>query len=171
MSEERVRIPLDDGLPALNQPILGYGAAAGLVHPATGYQLGSALRAAPGVARAVAAALAQGRDPAAAGWAALWDTRRRATRRFHRLGLDVLLGQDSATQAAFFAAFFSAPGGRWRAWLDAEASVAATIAAMSAVFFRGGASVRAPIARAVARLGRSAPIPRFVPSAPSGGVC
>ena len=48
--EEFCRIKMGGALPALEQPLLGFGSAAGLVHPATGYQMVRTMNLAPKVA-------------------------------------------------------------------------------------------------------------------------
>ncbi len=54
---ERCLFPMNLPLPDLAQPVLGYGGAASMVHPASGYQVGAALTMAPIVAEAVARSL------------------------------------------------------------------------------------------------------------------
>ncbi|MCZ2820729.1 lycopene cyclase family protein [Modestobacter sp. VKM Ac-2977] len=120
---ERVAIPLDaavrrsDGVPV--------GAAAGLVHPATGYSVATSLRAGSTIADAVLA----GAD-AAAVRALVRSARQRATLGLLGLGREVLVGLDEAETDAFFQAFFSLPEQAWVAYLDvgsAPTSIAATM--------------------------------------------
>src|SRR5882757_5520223 len=67
---ELVRFPLD--LPRHRAAgVLGFGAAAPLTHPATGYQLAEALRLAPAVAETATSALGTGPDAALAATQAL----------------------------------------------------------------------------------------------------
>ncbi len=47
---ERCVFPMNAPLPALDQPVLGFGGAASMVNPISGYQVGAALRFAPVVA-------------------------------------------------------------------------------------------------------------------------
>ena len=56
---ERVSFPMDVPLPLRTQRTLGLGAAASLVHPATGYSVAASLRSAPRIAAAIAAQLAR----------------------------------------------------------------------------------------------------------------
>ncbi|CAM9414828.1 unnamed protein product, partial [Phaeothamnion confervicola] len=82
--EEFCRIPMGSALPAVDQRIVAFGAAAGLVHAATGYQMVRMLAAAGGVADALAAELGGPRGAAelaavAAGGAA-WRSWRGSTR-------------------------------------------------------------------------------------------
>lgn len=132
---ERCLIPMGDALPARG-PVVGVGAAASMVHPATGYMVGSALRAARRLADAVRAALDEGRDPAVAGWAAVWPRDHVRTRRLYEFGMGALLTMDLADLRDFFDAFFHAPPAvRWR-YLAGTATPAEAAAAMRAVFAR-----------------------------------
>lgn len=78
--EEWSYIPVGGPLPLADQPITAFGAAASLVHPATGYSLARSLREAKGVAAATAAALGSAdsqRSVASRVWDALWSQERR----------------------------------------------------------------------------------------------
>jgi lycopene beta-cyclase len=139
---ERVAIPLD-GAPRAAGAGTRLGAAAGLVHPATGYSVASSLRLGP----RVAAALAGGADPRRAVRAA----RPRATAALLGLGLEVLLPLDAADTDAFFAAFFTLPERAWGAYLDVGSPPAAVAAAMARVFAALPPAARARLLRDVAR--------------------
>lgn len=75
IEEEWSYIPVGGPLPLTSQPVTAFGAAANLVHPATGYSIARSLREAPGLAEAIAVIL-QGRQPVGSTardvWAALW---------------------------------------------------------------------------------------------------
>lgn len=78
--EEWSYIPVGGPLPLPEQPMAAFGAAANLVHPATGYSLTRSLREAPAMAAAVKAALDACPDSAAAAaqvWGALWSPEKR----------------------------------------------------------------------------------------------
>jgi lycopene cyclase-like protein len=123
VAEERCRFPMGVALPPTDQPVLGFGAAAGLVHPATGYMLARTLRLAGPLADTLQAGLAHGERGdtlAARGWRALWPQTRLASHRLHRFGLDVLLALDADKTRQFFDAFFTSGGDGWRAYLDAD---------------------------------------------------
>jgi lycopene cyclase-like protein len=119
---EAVVFPMGGPLPPRRQRVVPYGAAAGMVHPATGYQVATALRRAPVVAAAVAQALAAtDAEPAAvsaAAWDAVWPPDLVRQRALHRAGLEVLLRLGTADTQAFFAAFFALPEADWRAYLS-----------------------------------------------------
>lgn len=92
VEEEWSYIPVGGPLPLPDQPVVAFGAAAGLVHPATGYSLTRSLREAPGMADAIAAALheAPGSTAANAAWEALWSQERRRQAAFHVFGMELL---------------------------------------------------------------------------------
>ncbi|MCW2584195.1 MAG: hypothetical protein JWQ53_2985 [Klenkia sp.] len=123
---ERVSIPLD--APAARTGAAPVGAAAGLVHPATGYSVATSLRLGPVVADAVL------RGASATELRALVRSRRRrATLALLGLGRDVLIGLDEAQTDAFFRAFFTLPPRAWAAYLDVGSSPAAVAASMARV--------------------------------------
>ena len=86
--------PMNQPLPDLNQRVLGFGGAASMVHPATGYMVGAMLRRAPEVGEAIAAAIANGEVGeaiAAAGWHSLWTTERLRKHHIYQFGLETLM--------------------------------------------------------------------------------
>ena len=120
---EKVAIPLDS--PPTRSGAAPVGAAAGLVHPATGYSVATSLRLGPVIADAVV----RGAGPAEL-QALVRSSRRRATLALLGLGREVLLGLDEAQTDAFFAAFFTLPQRAWAAYLDVGSSPTAVAAAM-----------------------------------------
>jgi lycopene cyclase-like protein len=115
--EEFCLFPMNLPLPDLQQPVLGFGGAASMVHPASGYMVGSLLRRAPVVAAAVAAEMADPSAPSAAlaraGWQALWPEPERFRRAFYLFGLSKLMGFEEARLRHHFAAFFQLPASDW----------------------------------------------------------
>ncbi|WP_339124065.1 lycopene cyclase family protein [Pseudonocardia sp. D17] len=142
---ERVRFPVDtprhdrDG-------VLGFGAAAPLVHPATGFSVATALVLAPRVAGALAAALAEGDDGADAAArvdrTVLWTPTARAVHALRRRGLEALLRMPARDVPAFFDTFLALPDRHRRAYLGARDDLGATLAAMTALFGRSGWPLR-----------------------------
>ncbi|NHC14331.1 lycopene cyclase family protein [Motilibacter deserti] len=133
---ERVSIPLGDPPPPRRRTTVPLGAAAGLVHPATGYSVAASLLLATPLAGAVAAAVQAG-DAAGARRAAertTWPTSRRRAWPLLRLGLDVLLGLDADGLDAFFAAFFTLPEHTWAGYAAADPHPTAVTAAMRSTF-------------------------------------
>jgi lycopene cyclase-like protein len=125
-SVERVAFPMGVALPPHPQRVLAWGAAAGMVHPATGYSVAGAISRAPDVAAALAGALAgPGPDPdevAAAAWSAVWPADRVRQRQLHAYGLEVLLALDATDVQRFFRAFFALPAARWQGYLSGAGS-------------------------------------------------
>lgn len=149
---ERCVFPMGAPLPE-PQDVLGFGAAAGMVHPATGYQVGAALSRAPEVADALATAMAAGDGAQAAerAWTALWTPDRRRQRALHQRGLAALLRFDAARFERFFSAFFSLPEARWRAYISDARSAADVRRTMLAVLGRASGLRGALVSAAVRR--------------------
>ncbi|SBO42947.1 lycopene beta cyclase [Cyanobium sp. NIES-981] len=136
--EEFCLFPMNLPLPDPHQPLLAFGGAAAMVHPASGYLVGALLRRAPGLARAVAAACA---DPqaspaalAAAGWAALWPQELRRKHALYQFGLEKLMRFPEARLRAFFATFFGLPPQQWYGFLTNTLSLPQLLTAMLRLF-------------------------------------
>ncbi|GAB3010287.1 lycopene cyclase family protein [Saccharothrix stipae] len=125
--EERVRITLDgrarDG---------AFGAAAGWIHPATGYSVAAALRRAPVVAEAIAAGRPVARSAA-----------ERAVRRLRLRGLAALLALPPDEVPEFFNRFFQLPDSLQRDYLGGHADLRGTARAMVRLFGSTGWGMRA----------------------------
>ncbi|GAA1353666.1 lycopene cyclase family protein [Saccharothrix algeriensis] len=119
--EERVRIPLDGPVDRD-----AFGAAAGLVHPATGYSVASALRLAPEVARAIAAGVPVSR--------VLWPARARLVHAFRRHGLAAVLAMRPDQVPEFFDIFFQLSENQQRNYLGNRADLRGSLDSMSALF-------------------------------------
>ncbi|RZQ65712.1 lycopene cyclase family protein [Amycolatopsis suaedae] len=139
---ERVRIPLD--LPATTRgAAVPFGAAAGLVHPATGYSLATTLRLAPAVAAAVAA------DPGAARTAAarvIWPPAARAVHALRRHGLAALTALPPRRVPEFFELFFTLPAPLRHAYTGGRDDLPGTARAMAALFGASPWRLRAGLA-------------------------
>jgi lycopene beta-cyclase len=138
---ERVRIPLDLPVPKRHKRIVPFGAAAGLVHPATGYSVADTFRLAPGVAEALAARSSD------AAWRVLWPAPARAVHALRRRGLSVLLGLPPEQVPEFFEIFFEISPELQRSYLSERADVAGTAEAMLAIFRAADPALRRRIAR------------------------
>lgn len=133
--EERCIIPMDPQLPDLDSPILGFGAAAGLVHPATGYQLAACAALAEPLAECLAQGLGQDVHTAArAAWRVVWPGPRRRVRELQRFGAGFAAGLDQDELASFFDAFFQLSPEQVRAYLSHDASVHQIAQIMLGVF-------------------------------------
>ncbi|CAN5392270.1 hypothetical protein BH23ACT3_BH23ACT3_17280 [soil metagenome] len=131
---EEVRIPMGSPLQRGEGNLVTFGAAAGFVHPATGYSVAASLRIAPRVARAIASGADLGD--------AVWPRSQRRARALHDYGLDALLRLDGAATAAFFDAFFELPQQRWADYLRVDTTPAAVARVMRRVFLRAPWRVR-----------------------------
>jgi len=124
LSTERVAFPMDAPLPQRGLAV-AFGAAAAMVHPATGYHVAHALQRAPHLASAIRRLLAAGATPAEvaqAGHAAVWPARQRRQHALYRLGLEVLLTLDVPATQQFFHAFFDLPPDHWQRYVSRTAS-------------------------------------------------
>ncbi|MFM1812541.1 MAG: hypothetical protein RLZZ336_1479 [Cyanobacteriota bacterium] len=141
--EEFCLFPMNPALPARHQRVVGFGGAAGMVHPASGFMVGSLLRRGPNLARTIANALAQGQngskgisgaDLAHQAWDGLWPAQERLKREFFRFGLQKLMGFDQAQLRHHFAAFFELPAHDWYGFLTNSLSPVELVAAMAKLF-------------------------------------
>ena len=145
--EEFCLFPMNLPLPDLDQPVLAFGGAAAMVHPASGYLVGALLRRAPVLAAAVAARLRA--EPAAdslqlaqAGWQALWPLELRRKHALYQFGLEKLMRFSEPQLRAHFASFFALPEAQWTGFLANTASVPELAAAMLRLFATAPWSVR-----------------------------
>jgi lycopene beta-cyclase len=134
LRSESVRIPMGGPIPAPSQAVVRFGAAAGFVHPATGYSVAASIRAAP----RVAAAIAEGDDV----WRAVWPRAHRRARALHDYGLERILRLDADDTRAFFDAFFDLPADRWGEYLRVDTTPAAVASVMRGVFSGSPPTVR-----------------------------
>ncbi len=80
IEEEWSYIPVGGPLPLGDQPVTAFGAAANLVHPATGYSIARSLREAPALAAEMAVILCKDlpvQETARQVWNALWPAEKR----------------------------------------------------------------------------------------------
>ncbi len=135
---EYVRIPMGGPLPSPDQPVVAFGAAAGYVHPATGYSLAASLRSAERVGAAIAAAAALAPHDrvidSAAIWDAVWSTSMRRTRVLHDFGLDMLLRLDTDGVREFFGTFFDLSAERWPGYLRIDTAPTDVASVMAELF-------------------------------------
>lgn len=123
---EMVRIAMGGPVMRHGEFPIPFGAAAGMIHPATGYSVAASVRAAPRLARALAA----GSDP----WHAVTPRSARISRRLHQYGADVLLSMSQSEIAEFFDVFFDLSATHWQAYLRTDATPTELMAAMAQVF-------------------------------------
>ena len=103
------------------QALLAFGGAASMVHPASGYMVGSLLRRGPDLAQALAEAIANPSLGSAAlaqrGWQALWPIELVLRHQLYQFGLGRLMGFNEALLRTHFATFFSLPREEWFGFL------------------------------------------------------
>ena len=150
--EEFCLFPMNPPMPALNQRVVGFGGSAGMVHPASGFMVGSLLRRGPQLAQTIAKALAEsqngpggisGSELAQRAWTALWPAEEQARRAFYRFGLQKLMGFDQARLRHHFEAFFQLPDHDWYGFLTNTLNLAELGAAMAKLFALAPWDVRA----------------------------
>ncbi|MGB1002523.1 MAG: lycopene beta cyclase [Prochlorococcaceae cyanobacterium] len=119
--EEFCLFPMNLPLPDRSQPLLAFGGAASMVHPASGYMVGALLRRGPDLAQALAEALANPALGSAAlarrGWQALWPIELVLRHQLYQFGLGRLMGFNEALLRTHFATFFSLPRDEWFGFL------------------------------------------------------
>lgn len=119
--EEYCYIPMGGALPARDQRILGFGGAAAMVHPSTGYHLCRAMMGASDAARAIEEELALDEPnldrAVASAYNALWSTGNIRQRNFATFGGEFLMKQDVVGLRGFFDGFFKLPLELWGGFL------------------------------------------------------
>lgn len=154
---EHCRIPMDLPLPSPGQRTVGFGAAGGFIHPATGYSLARSLAEAAPLAMALSASLERGPAAAAeAAWDQLWPAWRRRAFALLRAGGQLVERLDPADQRRFFQAFFQLPDSAWRPFLAGDLSPLGVVWAMARV----AAHLDSGLASRVARLSLTHELPR-----------
>jgi lycopene beta-cyclase len=119
LDEEHCRIAMGVALPAPTQRLVPFGAAASMVHPASGYSIAHMLRKANPVARAIVHALASHGVSAAidAGNAVVWPPADRAAWELYGIGLESLVRMGAEETTAFFDGFFRLGQDDWAGFL------------------------------------------------------
>ena len=121
--EEYCYIPMGGPLPAKDQRVVGYGGAAAMVHPSTGYTLCRTMIGAGDVARAMREELsgdASDWNPdraAARAYDAIWSPGNIAQRNFAVFGGEYLMKKDVVGLRGFFGGFFKLPLALWGGFL------------------------------------------------------
>ena len=126
------------------QRLLGFGAAADLTHPATGYHLTRALRLAPVMAAAIRDGLNAG-GPAVAsrsGWDAIRPPRRERAWAVYAFGAALMSQMNQTALSSFFDAFFRLSADDWRAFLSGEAPLSAIARSMAQVYHHADPATR-----------------------------
>ena len=147
---ERCFIPMGRPVPR-PQRVVGFGSAAAMVHPATGYMLTRVMETAPRLAARIAHGLAHRPDApdevADLAWDGVWPVDRRRSFEVFRFGMDVLLDLDSAETRTFFDVFFGIPEPLWLAYLSGRAPGLVVAEAMARVFAKAPFSLELTLMR------------------------
>lgn len=108
--EEFCLIPLGIRRPSLRNQVIPFGAKAGFVQPATGYQLHHAIRKSEAVAGELASARADRESRVEElrerTLRSIWTTQERATFSLYEVGAEILMEMDSRQLAGFLSMFF-----------------------------------------------------------------
>jgi len=122
--EEYCYIPMGGPLPVKDQRVVGFGGAAAMVHPSTGYHLCRAMMGAGAVARVIRDELSnaevRGWNPdraAARAYNAIWSPSNIAQRNFAVFGGEYLMKQNVVGLRGFFGGFFKLPLSMWGGFL------------------------------------------------------
>jgi lycopene cyclase-like protein len=145
LHEEFCLFPMNPPLPFLDQRVVGFGGAAGMVHPSSGYLVGGLLRRAPGLADGIVAALGRGERGAtlaATAWATLWPADLRWKHAFFRFGLEKLMRFDEARLRHHFDSFFALAPAQWYGFLTNTLRPVEILAAMLRLFLLAPGDVR-----------------------------
>lgn len=139
---ERVWFPVDQAR-HLDDGTVGFGAAAPLIHPATGYSLAASLHLAPVVAATLAAHLPSGPDAAlAAARKVVWPRSAQVVHRFRRIGLEALLRMSPDDVPGFFEEFFALPDAHRWTYLTARDDIRGIMSAMNCLFRQSSGPLR-----------------------------
>ena len=144
--EHGLFLPMNMPIPDLKQPVLGFGGSAGMVHPASGYMVGSLLRRAPEVAKAIALAMSdRNASPlllAQRGWEVLWPSELKKKQALYKFGLEKLMRFEEKLLRGFFIEFFSLPNDQWYGFLTNTLTLKELILAMLQMFKKSPLSVK-----------------------------
>jgi lycopene cyclase-like protein len=145
LEEEASWIPLGGGLPRTPQRVVAFGAAAGLVHPGSGFSVVNSLLRAPAVADAIAASLRAGASPdatAAAAWGVLWSAEKRRQMGFYQFGMELVLSLRLAELRGFFSTFYRLPEALSAGFLSHRLSAASLLLFAFGFFATGDNKLR-----------------------------
>lgn len=152
---EMCLIPMNTPMPDLDQRVVGFGGAASMVHPATGYLLSRAFHTAPDLAAVLADGLDAGVAPAALArdaWRTIWTDDDRLRRDLHLFGSEILATLDADEQRRFFEAFFAMPTEVWSDYLAGRGEVGGVVRAMASMLYHSGFRIRWKLLRSGTRL-------------------
>ncbi len=127
-SVEQGSLPMNSPVPSRNNRVIGFGAAGGFVHPATGWCVAHSLRTAVPLASCIGEGIGRGLPPAMISRKAydtIWTPELLRMRRIHLDGGKLFTRIGIWSLSLFMRAFFSAPGDMWRVYLSNDCTIAA----------------------------------------------
>ena len=146
LHEENCLFPMNLPLPFKKQFVLGFGGSASMVHPASGYMIGSLLRRAPLLAEKLAFFL---QDPnlsslklATKGWNILWPYELSQRHKLYQYGLKRLMSFDESRLRSFFSNFFRLSTKEWVGFLTNTLPLPKLIYVMSKMFINSPLRVK-----------------------------
>ncbi len=144
--EENCLFPMNLPLPLKKQFVLGFGGAASMVHPASGYMIGSLLRRAPLLAEKLAIYLKEPNQSsielASKGWEVLWPNELTQRHKLYQYGLQRLMRFDEGKLRSFFSSFFKLSTKEWVGFLTNTLPLPKLIYVMSKMFINSPLKVK-----------------------------
>ena len=144
--EENCLFPMNLPLPMKKQFVLGFGGAASMVHPASGYMIGSLLRRAPLLAEKLASFLKEPHlsslELATKGWDVLWPYELTQRHKLYQYGLQRLMSFDESRLRSFFTNFFKLSTKEWVGFLTNTLPLPKLIYVMSKMFINSPLKVK-----------------------------
>ena len=144
--EENCLFPMNLPLPFKKQFVLGFGGAASMVHPASGYMVGSLLRRAPLLAEKLAIFLDEPNlsslELASRGWKVLWPFELTQRHKLYQYGLQRLMSFDETKLRSFFSNFFKLSTKEWVGFLTNTLPLPKLIYVMSKMFINSPLKIK-----------------------------
>jgi lycopene cyclase-like protein len=149
---ERCRIPMNLPIPEPVDSHIRWGAAAGLIHPASGYMISTMVRRTPKLADAIAEEIANSRSLDERAMRRLrntvWPPSLRKARDLFTFGLEEVLTMNHQQLGTFFTNFFELPEDLWHSYLDGAAGHREVTAAMFRLFLKSPGDIQARLVKA-----------------------
>tara|TARA_Y100001970_G_C14253917_1_gene873737 strand:- start:5301 stop:6512 length:1212 start_codon:yes stop_codon:yes gene_type:complete len=144
--EENCLFPMNSPLPYKKQFVLGFGGSASMVHPASGYMIGSLLRRAPLLAENLALILKEPNltslELATKGWEVLWPYELTQRHKLYQYGLQRLMSFDENKLRSFFYNFFKLSTNEWVGFLTNTLPLPKLIYVMSKMFINSPLKIK-----------------------------
>ncbi len=144
--EENCLFPMNLPLPFKKQFVLGFGGSASMVHPASGYMIGSLLRRAPLLAEKLAIFLKEPNlsslEIATKAWEVLWPYELTQRHKLYQYGLQRLMSFDESRLRSFFSNFFRLSTKEWVGFLTNTLPLPKLIYVMSKMFINSPLKIK-----------------------------